>query len=166
MAQGSGSAGRLAVAAAVVAIAVGAWWVLRDSAEPPGGATARPDDREAATALEEPPPPPPVPDPYEGRRIAAGGRFRIEADELPADEPIELALDVEDEARGEQARAVVIGSADGRRLETTAVPIPGPGLGVVVVVDPDFLRPGRYMIQMQTEEQHPLALRRYVLEVR
>ena len=57
-------------------------------------------------------------------------------------------------------------STDGRRTDTTASPLPGAGSGIRLELDTGFLTPGRYMIQIDTDDKHPLQISRYVLEIR
>ena len=54
---------------------------------------------------------------------------------------------------------------DGRRIETHAAPIAGSGNGLRLELDPEWLTPGRYMIEVRTVEKSHFPLRRYVLEV-
>ena len=70
-----------------------------------------------------------------------------------------------DEARGSEPLSVRVVSLDGRRIETTAAPAAGSGSGLRLELEPEWLRPGRYMIEVTTAEKIPLHLRRYVLEV-
>ena len=99
-------------------------------------------------------------------RIAAHGRLTLDVDEFPDEGPVTLNLDLSDEARGGGDRTVRVISEDGRRIDTTVRPLSGGGSGVLLEIDPGFLSPGRYLIEVDTEEKHPLQLRRYVLEVR
>jgi len=98
-------------------------------------------------------------------RIEAGGRLSLERGALPHDGPLVLALAVTDEGRGTSLRTVRVGSTDGRRVDTTAAPLPGPGSGVQLGIDPGFLSPGRYLIEVDTVSSSPLRLQRFVLEV-
>ena len=98
-------------------------------------------------------------------RIAAHGRLTIDHAALPTEGLLNLELDLPDEARGTGTRAVKVISTDGRRTDTLASPLPGAGSGVALEIDPSFLTPGRYMIEIDTEDKHPLQIRRYVLEV-
>ena len=103
---------------------------------------------------------------FPGPRIAAGGRLALDSSALPDEGPLILALELTDEARSSGEQAVRVISADGRRMDTTSSPLPGAGSGVRLEIDPGFLSPGRYMIEIDTEDKHPLQIRRYVLELR
>jgi hypothetical protein len=85
---------------------------------------------------------------------------------LPTEGPLALDLELPDEFRGSSERTVKIISTDGRRFDTSASPLPGAGSGVRMEIDPSFLTPGRYMIEIDTVGKHPLQIRRYVLELR
>ena len=51
-------------------------------------------------------------------------------------------------------------------LEIEAQPVDGSGSGLRLELEPAWLTPGRYMIQMEIAAgQSPLGVRRYVLEV-
>jgi len=101
-----------------------------------------------------------------GLHIAADGRLTLDVDALPDEGPLILTLDLSDEARGSGDRPVRVISEDGRRIDTTVSPLPGGGSGVRLEIDPGFLSSGRYLIEVDTEEKHPLQLRRYVLQLR
>jgi len=98
-------------------------------------------------------------------RIASGGREVLQLSSLSGAPLVQIALEVEDLARGESLRSARIVSVDGRRLDTVATPLPGAGTGVGLGVDPAFLLPGRYLIEVDTVAQSPLRLQRFVLEV-
>ena len=101
-----------------------------------------------------------------GLRIAARGRLTLERDALPDGGPLTLALDLADDARGSGDRSVRVVSTDGRRIDLTASPLPGSGSGLRLEIDSGFLSPGRYLIEVETVEEHPLRIRRYVLELK
>ena len=153
----------ISVAGGLAAIAVILWVASGDSAErkeadgsgPALNAAADPALSPAAPAAAVP-----------KLRIAANGRLTLELDQLPDEGPLELGLDLSEEARGSGDRTVRVISVDGRRLDTTASPLPGRESGVRLEIDPAFLSAGRYLIEIDTEEKHPLQLRRYVLELR
>ena len=152
---------RIAVAAIVMSLLVLGIWLARRAGEPP--ATAAVPEPAAFIEVEAEPERRPV---VRGvARIAERGRLRLERDALPTTGPLVLSLDMPDEARGEEARDVVIASVNGRRLETVAAPLPGPGSGVQLEIDGDWLEPGSYMISVKTAEASHFPLRRYVLIV-
>jgi len=99
------------------------------------------------------------------QRIPERGRLSIDADSLRDGDVLALGLALPDPARGEEPRTVRIASVDGRRLETTAAPAAGSGSGLRLEIDPEWLTPGLYMIEVRTAEKTHFPLRRYVLEV-
>jgi hypothetical protein len=99
------------------------------------------------------------------RRIAEGGRLSIDPDSLPEGELLALELAMPDEARGTESLAVKITSVDGRQIEAIGLPAAGSGTGLRFEIDPTWLKPGRYLIEVRTAEKIHLPLRRYVLEV-
>jgi hypothetical protein len=103
--------------------------------------------------------------PAPAHRIAEGGRISIDAASLRDGEVLALGLALGDEARGSEPLSVRVVSLDGRRIETTAAPAAGSGSGLRLELQPEWLRPGRYMVEVTTAEKIPLHLRRYVLEV-
>jgi len=138
-----------AAAAALVGWLAGSSWAGRP--EPVAAGGSGPEAARSAVA---------------GLRIEAGGRLSLERGELPRGRPLLLALAVSDEGRGTSLRTVRVVSTDGRRVDTTAVPLPGRGSGLQLGIDPDFLSPGRYLIEVDTVSSSPLRLQRFVLEVR
>lgn len=98
--------------------------------------------------------------------IAENGRATIDASALPRDVPLTLSLALPGEARGDGIRAARIVSVDGRRLDVQSRPGPGAEGGIQLDIDPTFLRPGRYLVHVETAEKTPLHFRRYVLELK
>ena len=159
-----------ALLAVFAAVAIG-WWLARD------GATAPPAQERAeaptAQAEQQPDAPPPAAGAAQvgaiapTHRIGEGGRLSLDTAELPREGPLALALDLPDAARGSDPRPVRIVSQDGSRaLDLVAAPLPGSGSGVALLIDPDWLRPDRYLIEVKTAEATHFPLRRYVLELR
>ena len=147
----------------LTAIALATWLTLGRSPDAPEGPATTP----SPAAVPAPPTPPAVRGAeFPGLRIAARGRLTLDEAALPDEGPLTLALELADEARGSGEQAVRIISADGRRIDTTASPLPGAGSGVRLEIDRGFLSAGRYMIEIDTEDDHPLQIRRYVLELR
>lgn len=168
MARGR-SAGRwVLVGTGVLVLGVALWGLSRRSPPTPALGDAAPATKATAPAA------PPVQAtaagprsvPVPAQRIAENGRLSVPLEALRDGDVLALGLEMPDDARGEGARPVKVVDVEGRVLETTASAAAGPGTGLRLEIDPSWLRPGRYMIQVATAEQHPLALRRYVLEVR
>ena len=162
MAESTGRAG-LWIAAIGGLIAIGTWLAM-------GGTQDAPERRvESSVPTAKPASAPEAAVDIAGAsvpRIAAHGRLTLDVAALPATGPLTLDLELPDDARGSGERAVRVISTDRRRTDTTASPLPGAGSGVRLELDPDFLSPGRYMIEIDTDDKHPLQIRRYVLELR
>ncbi len=158
-----------------LALLAGIAWLWAGGRQQPADAT-----RLARTQAEQPAPPDPgrgaaiAPSEERGApsgprapalRIAESGRISIDAASLPDGEVLALGLALSDEARGSEPLSVRVVSIDGRRIETTAVPAAGSGSGLRLELETEWLRPGRYMIEVTTAEKIPLRLRRYVIEI-
>lgn len=147
-------------------LVAGLWLAFSQRSPGPGAMPAPADGTAEASAPAprgEPPTPQGAPAPAHG--IGESGRLSIDAASLREGEVLALGLALADEARGSEPLAVVVVSVDGRRLETTAEPVGGSGSGLRLELEPEWLRPGRYMIQVKTAAKKPLNLTRYVLEV-
>jgi hypothetical protein len=159
----------------LVAIAVaGAVWLAvgssRDGREGPdataGAPTSGPQATETETALaptQEAPAPAPA-----DYHVEEGGRLSLDAASLPEGGAVTFALALDPKALGggeAPLSTVIVSADDGRRLELRATPVAGPQGGARLTLDPAWLEPGLYMIQVRTAEKTPLPLRRYVLEV-
>lgn len=165
MAERSSRSRVLVAACAAAGVAIGVWLVMDRERQAPS-AVGDPHAEPVAPIAPESGSVPVARGPAApAHRIAEGGRLAIDAASLRDGEALALGLALGDEARGVEPLAVVIVSVDGRRIETTAVPVAGGGSGLRLELDPAWLVPGRYMIEVTTAEKIPLHLRRYVLEV-
>ena len=66
----------------------------------------------------------------------------------------------------DEPRPVRLIGPDGRVLETVGALDTDDRRSARVEIDPAFLRPGRYVVEMKTTERSHFPLRRYALEVR
>ena len=162
-----GSSSRLAVAGLVaVGVAVGLWLLLGDGTGTKDEKTG--SDDAATTAGESLPTPPATPRPgarAPALRVTENGRLTTTLSELRDGDGYALGLDMPDAARGEGVRDVKVVDVRGRVLELKGEPVDGAGTGLRIDIDPGFLEPGRYMIQVMTAEATPLPVRRYVLQI-
>jgi hypothetical protein len=157
------------VAVAVLGIGIGiGYWQARPPAPAPAAsdAPARAPAAPPPAAAPEAPAAPAAGAPAPVHRISDKGRISVALDDLREGDVYALGLDMPDEMRGQGDRPVKVIDVKGRVFETTSVAIAGAGGGVRIEIDPEWLAPGRYMIQVETAEKRPMALRRYVLEVR
>lgn len=157
--------GAVAIAALLVTVA---FWVLR---EPPEAEAPEPAEAVADVAPSEPAPESAAPE-VEAPRVPAprvviadGGRVKVDLASLREGDRLVLGLQLPDAERGDGARPVKIVETTGRTLDVTSQSVTGAGAGLRIEIDPEWLRPGRYMVQVETEPTTPLPLRRYVLEV-
>jgi hypothetical protein len=145
--------------AAVVICAVIALLALSDrSGETPESASGEAEQPVTAAA--------PQPVRATSPRIPENGRLRASLEDLREGDVLALELEMPDEARGEGPRQVRVVDVERQRmLETTGAPVSGAETGLRIEIDPGWLQPGSYLIQVKTAEKRPLALRRYVLEL-
>jgi len=154
----------------LLAVGVGTWWLLRDASGPPDAQAPEAGAMAATAASTRPTAPAPAPaaapaETANGLRIASGERLRLDANALPDTGPLSLVLELGDETRASGEHTARVVSPDGRRVDLTATALPGSGSGLRLEIDPAFLTPGLYMIEVDTAEAHPLPIRRYVLEI-
>jgi len=100
-------------------------------------------------------------------RISENGRLSVSLRDLREGDNLTLELEMPDEARGEGPRQVRVVDVERQRLlETEGTAVSAAETGLRIEIAPDWLRPGLYMIEVDTAEKRPLAIRRYVLELR
>ena len=153
--------------AAAAAIGLAVWRLDTPAPMPPElpAAQAAPEPSATPTAPEATPELP-LEASAASYRIAERGRIAISSATFEPGVPVALDLDLPDEVRGADARPVRIAAVDGRQLRTTASLLAEPGSGVRLELEPDWLVPGRYLIEVTTAEKVHFPMRRYVLEVR
>jgi hypothetical protein len=157
----------LALAGAAAAAAI-LFWI---------GPFSRPEPREAGAGAEmrvdpvpepEPATPPPSPSAGSARKalsIDSGATLEIEAQALPTSGPLAVEL-LFPEPSTATALPVRILSEDGRILHLQAGIPEQDARRASVEIPPDWLSPGRYVVELKTTERTHLPLRRYALEVR
>jgi len=97
--------------------------------------------------------------------IEERGRLRVFPEELQEGEVLALGLALPDEVRGHEPVVARVIGLSGRVLDVEALPVEGTDAGLRLEIDPEWLEPGKYMVQVPTTEKQPMAVRRYVLEV-
>jgi hypothetical protein len=156
---------------------------IAPAASPAPSAPAAPSDA-ASPAEAEPPaaaPPAPAPasadEPPDGaeRRaaaekagelpIASGETIEVQAASLTPGRPVALRLFLAEPSKSAGPLAARVLAPDGRIFESHAAP-GADRRDVRVEVDPAFLRPGRYIVEVRTTEQTHFPVRRYALEVK
>lgn len=146
--------------AALVGFAIAHWtWPERSAAPAPPPAAA-PAAAPQSTAI-------PQPASSDDLRVASGETIAIESSTIDPSRPVVLHLVLGEPSRTDEPRPVrILDAEDGtRNLEAKAVL--GAGRSEArFEIDPTFLHPGRYIVEVKTTEPSPLPLRRYVLEVR
>ncbi len=165
------NAGWIGVVIALVAIAAIGFWLVgqRDEALP-GSAT--PEQSADATPSEPPgagaPEPEPEPEAVKAPAVVIEdkGRLKVVLASLQEGEVAAVGLAMPDDARGDAPLETrVIDATRERVIDLEAIPISGEGAGVRLEIDPEWLEPGQYLIQVRTAEKSHFPVRRYVLEV-
>jgi hypothetical protein len=98
--------------------------------------------------------------------IQSGATLALDAASLPQDGPLVLDLVLGEPDRSEEPSPVRLVAPDGRVLHTQARIGGEDWLEARIEVDPEWLTPGRYIIEIKTRERTHLPLRRYALEIR
>lgn len=163
---------RIALAGAVVAVACLGLWLgsglLPDEesrprpAVAPGGAD---EPRVAATS--------PTGDPLgvsdepaaPGLLAVSGQTLSFSADELRAGEPLVVSLRLPEPLSDDAPLPGRVLGEDGRVLELAGRVRQGDRRTASVEIDPAWLAPGRYIVELETSEHSHFPVRRFVLEV-
>jgi len=167
MADGDRRTVPLAAAVGVALAIAGGWWWTRGAAPEPA---APPERSEAqAPASEGPPAAGPeaaaVTGAEDAPTLVSGTTLALERDALPADGPLVVHLDLGEPSADAEPRPVRVYATDGRRLELSGR-LDASRRKARVDLDPAFLAPGRYLVEVKTTEESHFPLRRYVIEVR
>src|SRR5262245_53662006 len=154
---------RVAVAlAAALGAALAVWVWSRDTGPAAGGPGSEP------VGVEPPGPPPArtVDEPQAGEiAIASGGTVEINAGSLREGTPVVVRLDLGVPSHTDEPRPVRLLGPDG--FVRLGAGVLGEGrVSARYEIDPAWLKPGRYVIEVQTTELSHFPLRRYALEVR
>ncbi|MCP4005854.1 MAG: hypothetical protein GY725_16810 [bacterium] len=98
--------------------------------------------------------------------LAPHGRVTLEAARIPVDQAFAVVLELNEASPDTEPLETLILAEDGRKIETTSKVNETDRKTVRLDVAPDFLVPGRYMVQIRTKEADPFPLIRYVIIVR
>ncbi len=107
-----------------------------------------------------------VAQPRVAHRIPEHGRLSLALADLPSTGAIPLELMLTESPDARDTRSARIVSAEGKRLDVLARRVAGTSSVIQLEIDRNFLSKGLYLIQIEAEDDHPLHLRRYVLELR
>jgi hypothetical protein len=98
-------------------------------------------------------------------RIESSGTLELEAAKLEPGRPVVLRLALGEPSRDDAPRPVRVIGPDGRVLEGEGQ-LAADRTEASFALDPAFLRPGRYVVEVKTTELTHFPLRRYAIEVR
>jgi hypothetical protein len=168
--EGTGSARPwlrvLAAFAVGVGLSVGVGLaLLRGSADAPPPA---PSPAIPAVAPSELAPALPVPAPAPAARppIEPGKTLRLERAAFPASGPVRVSLGLPEMSADDEPRPVRLISQPDHRILQIRGSLESGRTAATIEVDPGYLQPGAYLVEMETTERSPLALRRYWIMVR
>ena len=134
----------------------------------------RPPAPPAPAAVEPPPPaeahapaPPPIATPRApATPLAPGGTLELSRADFPASGPVVVKLALAEPSTEGAPRRVRIFSIDDRHGIETQASL-DPSLAVASLeLDPSFLQPGNYFVEVQTTERSHAPVRRYAIVVR
>ena len=103
--------------------------------------------------------------PYRDLRIESSGTVEIAAAELVPGRPVVLHLVLGEPSKTDEPRPVRILAFDGARQFEGQGSLDSDRSEASFSVDPSFLAPGRYVVEVKTTELTHFPLRRYVVEV-
>jgi len=151
-------------------VLAGRWLGGGDEAEAP----SRPPAATAAPVAGEPPvaePPAPPPARYSGGVVEElvlihGESIEIPAEALPKDRSLRVSILLPVASTSDAPRPVRILAPGRDPLDTVGQHVDGDRSNATVEIEPGWLRPGRYIVEVRTTEMSHLPIRRYVLLVR
>ena len=164
---------RLAVTAVVVLLVAGAaFWFApanddaqRTASTSPATETVAGQEAAAAPPIEATTPPAlAVPEGFD-HVIGSGATLAFDESELAGRPPLVIALDLEVASANDEARPVRVISDDGRVIELEGPVDAATRTKATLRIDPEWLTPGRYVVEVKTTERSHFPLRRYVIEV-
>jgi hypothetical protein len=145
----------------VAAVAIVLW-----AGSPDGGgevtASSRPPPAESIARAPEPAPEASAFD----HVIESGETLALDSASLPSGRPLVLKLALGEPSRSADPRPVRVIAPDGRLLHLSGALVADDRRSAEVEIDPDWLAPGRYVVEVKTTEKSHFPLRRYALEVR
>jgi hypothetical protein len=127
---------------------------------PPGVPAPAPGEPAPAAA--------PVPAPAAAARppvARAGGTLVLERSSFPASGPVRVTLDLPEASADGDPRPVRMISQDERTLEIHGA-LESDRTAATIEVDPGYLQPGTYLVEVKTTERGAMPLRRYFIIVR
>jgi len=147
-------------------LALGVGYALRPTPEPVASPAPAPAASEAAPAA---PAATDVPAPVASTAVPiakAGGTLELDRASFPASGPVRVSLELPVESADDSPRPVrLVSQPDHRILELTGGLESG-RTAATIEVDPAYLQPGTYLVEVQTTEQSHFPLRRYFINVR
>lgn len=105
-----------------------------------------------------------APETISGFAIAEHGRVSLARAELPDLGAVSFDLTLEDEGEVDSRSARIV-AQDGRRIDTVVTRLAGARTRFRLEIEASFLRAGRYLVEVDAVDAHPLDLRRYVVEI-
>jgi hypothetical protein len=154
----------LAFAAGVV-LAVVAGYLLPsgddEGAAPPVAALP---ERATNPVAQPPAAPPAAPDP--AQPVDPSTTIQLSRDKFPESGPVSVSLRLHEPSADATPRPVRIVSVRDQRVLETEGRLDDARSAATIEVDPEWLQPGPYLVEVKTTESSPLPLRRYVIVVR
>ncbi len=156
---------RIAFGVGLVVLFTVAYWSMPESAPPPefDATTLEPtpiDEPEAASLPEE------ITATSPETPLPPTGRLVIDPEQLEAGLPLTVHLGLPEPSRNEEPRPVrLISQPDNRILELEGR-LSGDRTSAAIAIDPAYLTPGVYLVEVRTTERSHFPLRRYGIVVR
>ena len=137
--------------------------LLRGTSEAPAPEALPPLTAPAASAPA--PPAPAAPTPGSLPTAQAGGTLVLQRSSFPASGPVRVTLLLPEMSADGDPRPVRVISQDQRILEIRGA-LGSDRTAATIEVDPGYLQPGTYLVEVKTTERGAMPLRRYFIIVR
>lgn len=155
--------------AAGVALAVAAWLALLGgggSDAPDPGALPIPAPTATEPALASPAAPAPPAAPATSHAVAPSGTLVLERAAFPTSGPVRVSLELPEMSADAEPRPVRLVSQPDHRILELPGALESGRTAAAIEVDPGYLQPGTYLVEVQTTERSHFPLRRYFIIVR
>jgi hypothetical protein len=153
--------------AAGAALSVGAGFALfggGSDTPAPAASPAIPAPEASVPAFAPPPPPPAAP--ATSHSVAPSGKLELERAAFPTSGPVRVSLELPEMSADAEPRPVRLVSQPDHRILELPGALDSGRTAATIEVDPNYLQPGTYLVEMQTTERSHFPLRRYVIVVR